>query len=619
MSISSRALFVGLLLAGLASPAWATVWQVNGASASCSDAGAGTPAAPFCTIGRGAAVAAAGDTVDVAAGVYREQVTLPSGAVGLPILFRGAPGAAVVGTNDLSGPALWTLEAGSTTRYSRSFDPQSATQQVFVDGVRLAGPKATLAEVTANSFFFDNPGNRLYVDLGGDNPGNHAVEAGARSFGFNVDGTLAPKTDLVIEGFEVRGQNTSAIRVRTASRVVVRNNRLLRAKDFVLVVEGTTAPTTTDNVEVSGNEVLEGLVSGIRLRNNVVSSLVANNESHHNGDHGLLATNTVNTRFTGNTFHANAKAGGQFTTGLRLDGDSDGNTVDRNVSFENQDSGFQVSGGADHNLLVRNLSYGNGDHGYDIRENDGTRLVSNTSYGNLNDGFSIEGSVTNAYLRNNVAAQNGIFNGGNELWVDATSTAGFSSDYDVFYHSTGINTVEFGGAVYPTVADFAAATGNEAHGSGANPNLANPAADDFHPGPGPALDASDASASGFEPLDLDGLPPLDLPGIADTGAGVPTYADRGALEAVDAAPVARLTVTPKKAARFVPVTADASASSDDLGIVSYRFAWGDGQVTTQAGPIALHAYATKGPKHVVLTVTDTAGQTGTRQVTVQVR
>jgi len=602
---------------GFGAAAGATIWEVNGANASCSDAGAGTLLQPFCTIGQGAAVALPGDTVNVAAAVYREQVTLPSGAAGMPITFHGASGATVVGTNDLTGAGLWTLEPGSLTLYSASFDPQSATQQVFVDGARLTGPKATLAEVTTGSFFFDNPGNRLYVDIGGDNPGAHALEAGARSYGFNVDGSAVAKTDLVVEGFEVRGQNTSAIRVRTASRVVVRNNRLLRTKDFVLVVEGTTTPTTTDNVELSGNEVLEGLIAGIRLRNNVTASLVANNESHHNGDHGLLASATTSSRITGNTFHANTKPGGQFTTGMRLDG-SDGNTIDRNESFANQDSGFQVSGGADSNLLVRNLSYANGDHGFDIRENDGTRLVSNTSAGNFNDGFSIEGNVTNATLRNNVAAENGIFNGGNELWVDLNSTTGFSSDYDVFYHSTGINTVEYGGGVYPTVASFMAATGHETHGSGANPNFVNAGADDYHPGPGPALDAADASASGFEPLDLDGLPPIDLP-IADTGAGVPTFADRGALEAVDAAPNAKLKVTPKKTQIGLLVTADASRSSDDIGIVSYSFQWGDGTTTTQSAPIATHTYASKGVKHVRLTVTDGAGQTDRQQKVVQVR
>ena len=179
--------------------------------------------------------------------------------------------------------------------------------------------------------------------------------------------------------------------------------------------------------------------------------------------------------------------------------------------------------------------------------------------------------------------------------------------------------IEYGGVAYSSVALFTSATGNEAHGSGANPRFANPAAANYHPGSGPAIDSADASASGFQSLDLAGLPPLDQPAVANTGAGVPNYADRGALEAVDAAPIARLTVTPKRTTRFVPVTANASASADDIGIVSYRFAWGDGQVTTQAGPIATHSYASTGPKKVILTVTDTSGQTASAQVNVQVR
>ena len=87
---------------------------------------------------------------------------------------------------------------------------------------------------------------------------------------------------------------------------------------------------------------------------------------------------------------------------------------------------------------------------------------------------------------------------------------------------------------------------------------------------------------------------------------------------LDSAPVAGLTVTPKKVRINQLVTADASASTDDKGIVSYRFAWGDGQVTTQAGAIATHSYATTGKKRVVLTVTDTAGQTATKSAVVQV-
>ena len=614
MSIRVGAFAAGMLAIAMASPALALVYEVNGASVSCSDAGAGTLAQPFCTIGKGAALAVAGDTVNVAAATYREQVVLPaSGTAGVPITFHGAAGARVAGTDAVTG---FVLESGSATKYSASFDPSSASAQVFVNGVRLSGPVASAADVVANSFYFDNPDNRLYVDLGGVDPNTRTVEAGARSYAFLADG----KTDLVIEGFEATGHNTNAIRVQNGSRVVVRNNYLLRSASFVLAVQGTTAPTTTDNVTVSGNEIAEGLTTGMRMRNNVTASLVQNNLIHNNGDNGLDASNTTNSRFTGNTFYANAKVGGGFATGMRLITESDDNQVDRNVAHDNQDTGFQTSGGSDRNLFVRNLSYANGDHGFDIRECDGPRLVSNTSANNVNDGYSIEGSVTNALLRNNIAAENGIFTGGNELWVDATSTVGFSSDYDVLFRSSAPNTtIEYGGVAYSSVALFTSGTGNEAHGSGANPGFTNPAAANYHPGSGPAIDSADASASGFQSLDLTGLPPLDQPAVANTGAGVPNYADRGALEAVDAAPLARLTVTPKRTVLFSPVTANGSASTDDIGIVSYRFAWGDGQVTTQAGPIATHAYSTKGPKKVILTVTDTSGQTASVQVNVQVR
>ena len=53
---------------------------------------------------------------------------------------------------------------------------------------------------------------------------------------------------------------------------------------------------------------------------------------------------------------------------------------------------------------------------------------------------------------------------------------------------------------------------------------------------------------------------------------------------------------------------DASASSDDGGITGYAWAFGDGAAGT--GVTASHAYAAGGTYKVTLTVTDTAGQTG---------
>jgi hypothetical protein len=600
MSSAGRVIWSVALSFLLASPAAALVYQVN-ASAACP--GSGTAGSPFCAISSAAAIAAPGDVVNVAGGIYREQVTpANSGAAGLPITYRSTTGARIYGTDNLSGASLWTISSGTT--YSTPFDPDTNPQQVFVNDVALTQSLAGPGAVPVNGFFYDTVADVLYVNLGGANPGASTVEAGARSFGFAVEG----KSYLVIEGFEVRGHNTNGIRVRSSANVAVRGNRVRWARSFGLVADGTAAPTTTGPIEISGNELLENGDAGLRLRTNVFEATVADNVAHHNLNHGFLVTGTTASVFRGNELHSNARPGGVSTTGFLIE-DADGNRIERNLAYDNQDSGFQASGGADANTFVRNISYANGDHGFDIRESDGNRLVSNTAWANANDGYSVEGNVTNAYLRNNIASDNGLMTNGNNLYVDTTSTVGFSSDYDVFHRSASSgSTIQYNGVDYTTVAAFLAATGNESHGSGGSPNFANPNAGDFHPTSGAALDSADAGAVGFQALDFDGRAPIDLASVPNTGAGSPNYADRGALERGDTKPHAKLRVTPLIARVRQLVTANASGSTDDAGIKSYRFEWGDGSVLTQAGPIATHAYTRRGIYLVRVKVTDGGGQ-----------
>lgn len=73
-----------------------------------SDSAAGTAAAPWCTLGHAASVAAAGDTVFLRAGTYTERVVFTrSGTSGAPIVFRSHPGETAV----LDGSSL-TLAPG---------------------------------------------------------------------------------------------------------------------------------------------------------------------------------------------------------------------------------------------------------------------------------------------------------------------------------------------------------------------------------------------------------------------------------------------------------------------------------------------------------------------------
>jgi len=599
-------------LAGLAaSPALATVWQVNGSSAACDDGGAGTAAQPFCTISQGAAVAVAGDTVNVAAGDYRE-IVMPAAS---GVTYTGAAGARVLGTENLSGVKLWA--PALPTAWSIPYDPDTNPRQVWVNDVRLLEITTGPADLVANSFYYDGIAEILYVDIGGADPGESNVEAGAYSFGFDVNGL----SNVVVQGFDVMGQNTSGIRVRTGTNVTVRGNRVHRARSFGILVEGTATPvvTVSDGVKVESNDVFDNGDSGIRLRTGTIRARVSGNDSHDNRNHGLSATDTTDSWIAGNELFRNARPGGVSSTGMILDDGSHRNQVERNRAYANQDSGFQVSGTEGvvrntANVFVRNISDANGDHGFDVRESDATRMISNTSYANVNDGFSIEGNSTGTVLRNNIGVNNGVLTGGNDLWVDVGSTLGFSANYDVWFNSGNgtAHKIEYNGVEYDSVTAFRNATGHEQQGSGSDPRLANPGAGNFRPGVGgSALDNANAATTGFQALDFFGIAPVDIAGTSNTGTGTPNYADRGAVELprVDAAPTARLSVNPQFARMGQQITANASQSRDDVGIASYRFDFGDGFVVTQTSPIARHGYTRRGLFTVRVTVTDTAGQT----------
>jgi serine protease len=76
---------------------------------------------------------------------------------------------------------------------------------------------------------------------------------------------------------------------------------------------------------------------------------------------------------------------------------------------------------------------------------------------------------------------------------------------------------------------------------------------------------------------------------------------------LDTRPVAAFTIN----CTAVTCDANAASSSDDWGIISYAWDWGDGSFSS--GVTASHTYTSAGTFTVMLTVTDTVGQKGTSQ------
>jgi len=75
----------------------------------------------------------------------------------------------------------------------------------------------------------------------------------------------------------------------------------------------------------------------------------------------------------------------------------------------------------------------------------------------------------------------------------------------------------------------------------------------------------------------------------------------------DLPPTAKFTYNCSQAAAHQCVF-DASTSSDDVGIASYRWDWGNGRSETKTVSTSRNTWASAGSYLVTLTVTDTKGQ-----------
>jgi len=501
-SLRSRLILVvvaamALLLAGTR-PASAvpTVLYVDGGNPSCSDSGSGTASVPFCTIKKGATVAVAGQTVQVASGTYQELVTLGhSGSPGSPIVLTAAPGADVT----VSGMANGFKVSGRSWVTVKNFTVTGTTSY----GIYVA---SSSSNVTVS-------GNTV------TSPGSHGIYLTSLS------------TQVTVSGNTVRGANGYGIYVNTLSDITVSGNTVSDTTSYGIHVNGSSDVTVSGNdVSGAGERVSGSTKYGIKLAA-TTASLVSDNVSHDNSEAGVfLDADTNGVEVTGNQTFGNARGYARAAPGIDVRGFS--NTVDRNVSHDNEDSGLQFYTGSHDNLVVDNLTYGNGDHGIDDLGSTDQRIISNTVYDNVAAGINVEGSSTGATVMNNISVDNGIDSPRthSNIRVDATSTTGATVDYNLVSLSTPDTMYVWGKTSYSSLSAFQDATGQEAHGDQDDPSWV-AAGSNFHLRSGsPAIDSANSGASGETSTDLEGSGRVDDPATPNSGAGPRRYDDRGALE-----------------------------------------------------------------------------------------
>jgi PKD repeat protein len=315
---------------------------------------------------------------------------------------------------------------------------------------------------------------------------------------------------------------------------------------------------------------------------------------------------------------------------IELNGTTSDVTVSRNSLSENGYPALvQVDPGATGDVVTTNYLTGY-DPGVVVNGATDTDVTSNTIQYICNQGIAVTGAATGSSIENNIVDT--VSSNAQDLncakttatvagiSVDSTATTGTKLDYNIVdpEYVPG-NAYDWAGNTYQQASDLDTATGQGAHDINAQAQVA--------PGPiatSPAIDSADASAPGELSTDLVGNARVDDPKVADTGAGTPTYYDRGAYELEDPlAPTAGLNTQVGTA----PVTFTAAESGADSGwatVTSWTIDFGDGSAaqTTSTPQTISHTYAKTGPYTVTLTATDGLGSDGrgstttTEQVTV---
>ncbi len=571
----------GLLLAltlGSVTVASAETYYVDAASPNCSSTGAGTEAQPYCTIGAAlTARGAAGNTIIVKPGVYREQVTVAvSGAAGSPLVLQASgPGVIIDGADDYAATAKWVLTSG--TIYKASSVVWSP-KQVYVNGTRYAASTASTTAIPSGSYRWV-AGTGLFLNVGGGNPGLKQVAVGHRTYGFVMTG----RSWITVDGFSVTHTEDRGIYVNAGS----------------------------NDVTISHNTVTLANKYGIQVSESV-RALIQANVSTDNLNHGIaVTTNVSDCIIEGNESARNAVPGTRSANGLYLYGAS-ACWVMHNRWHDNQDTGEHIQQGTN-NVSIGNLSWSNGDHGFDHLFATGTQHLGDVAYGNFKDGFSIEGSSPGSLVANCIAVNNGLTTSEFNLWVDLASTVGLVSNDNLFWNSTSQQPVKINATIYPTVAAYSAATGKDTRTLQSDPRFVSPALGNFHLLPGsPAIDNANSSVPNWPATDAEGLQRRNDPGTPDTGLGPVAFADRGALEYQPAGlpPLAALAAVPAIGTAPAMITLNASGSSDpDGSIVGYTFNFGDGAISgMQPGPTAAHTYSA-GTWTATVTVIDDTGLT----------
>ena len=287
-------------LTALPAQAAGATYYVDRTMSSCSDSGAGSASAPFCTIAKGVAKLTAGDTLNIGNGTYAETIKpAVSGTASSPITIIAWPG---------KNPQIGTGVANGAYLSGRSY--------ITVSNLLVSG----------------TTGPGIYVS-GGDHDsvlGNEVTKAGKPAQGAIAQGIkISNSANDLVQGNYTHDNSDHGIYLNgsTTGTTVAYNTSTYNAEGYRRNANGI-------NVVAPGNTIIGNIThdnedSGINFYPGGNNNLATLNVTYNNGDHGIDDYNVTGGRLIGNTVFHNC------TTGINVEGTSGNYVVENNIAVDN--------------------------------------------------------------------------------------------------------------------------------------------------------------------------------------------------------------------------------------------------------------------------------------------
>jgi hypothetical protein len=358
------------------------------------DTAAGTREAPLKTISAAAKMAQAGDTVVVAAGIYRESVTLTnSGAEGKPIVFQSETkhqaiisGADVLRDPQDDGAGVFSYPIAKVLPVAWL---GGTPQWVYLNGLPLERAE-TPDRLVPGTFYLDMKNQRVRVTL----PEDEDITKVTLEYACR-EGLLAavkPINDIHLKGFTLK-HTANWFRGHgpiygTGQRWLVEDNHIRWTSYGGVKVTNSNAFIVRNNLiewagadGVGGNFNVDLLFENNTVRNNNWRSFDWGMEGG-----GSKFSCTIDCRYTGNVFAYN------YGPGLWTDAMGTGTLYEKNILHDNSNRALFSEINWDE-VIQDNICYNTGEPGISISNGPGMVIRRNIVFNNAT-GINLSGNYT---------------------------------------------------------------------------------------------------------------------------------------------------------------------------------------------------------------------------------